>query len=59
MAQSKREFENLIIMNSHDFYDYEYYNLIQSNDERRSTSEDREGSVGQAPSTSWKVISQI
>ena len=35
MAQSKREFENLIIMNSHDSYDYEYYNLIQSNDERR------------------------
>ena len=52
MAQSKRQYENLIIMNSQAFYDYEYYNLIQSNDERRSTSEDREGSVGQAPSTS-------
>jgi hypothetical protein len=52
MAQSKRQYENLIIMNSHDFYDYEYYNLIQSNDERRSTSEDRESGFGQAPGTS-------
>ena len=51
MGQSKREFENLIIMNSHDFYDYEYYNLIQSNDERRSTPKNREGSSGQATST--------
>ena len=37
MGQSKRNYENLITMNSQSFYDYEYYNLIQSNDKRRST----------------------
>ena len=56
MAQSKREYENLIIMNSHDFYDYEYYNLIQSNDKRRSTSKNRKGSSREATSTSRESI---
>ena len=56
MGQSKREYENLIIMNSQDFYDYEYYNLIQSNDERRSTPENRKGSGRKATSTSRESI---
>jgi hypothetical protein len=49
MGYSKREYYNLITINSQDFYDYEYY---QSNDKRRSTSENREGGSGEAPSTS-------
>lgn len=56
MGQSKRNYENLIIMNSQSFYDYEYYNLIQSNDKRRSTPQNRKGSSRKTTGTSRESI---